>query len=74
MKERTTCGRSDAKANGIKFGRKPILPRTISKRPASASKLARRARIMVKNLLGSRDPPRIVNFDADSGRSADLKV
>jgi DNA invertase Pin-like site-specific DNA recombinase len=41
--ERTARGRADAKANGVKFGRKPILTRTNSKRPASASKRAKRS-------------------------------
>jgi hypothetical protein len=36
--ERTARGRADARAKGVKFGRKPIRPRTNSKRPASASK------------------------------------
>ena len=33
--ERTARGRADAKANGVKFGRKPTSLRTSSKRPAS---------------------------------------
>ena len=41
--ERTAHGRDDAKANGVKFGRKPILTHTSKKRPASASKRARRS-------------------------------
>jgi DNA invertase Pin-like site-specific DNA recombinase len=36
--ERTAHGWDDAKANGVKFGRKPILTHTSKKRPASASK------------------------------------
>ena len=31
--ERTARGRADAKANGVKFGRKPVLPHTSRKRP-----------------------------------------
>jgi DNA invertase Pin-like site-specific DNA recombinase len=34
--ERTARGRADAKAKGIKFGRKPTLTRTSSSRPANA--------------------------------------
>jgi DNA invertase Pin-like site-specific DNA recombinase len=41
--ERTARGRADAEANGVKFGRKPISPRTSSKRPLSFSKRARRS-------------------------------
>jgi DNA invertase Pin-like site-specific DNA recombinase len=41
--ERTARGRADAKAKGVKFGRKPIsYPRTSRKRPARVSKRARR--------------------------------
>jgi DNA invertase Pin-like site-specific DNA recombinase len=43
--ERTARGRADAKAKGVKFGRKPTLtsPRTSRKRPASASLTVRRS-------------------------------
>jgi Resolvase, N terminal domain len=41
--ERTARGRADAKANGVKFGRKPILTRTSRKRPVLASTQARRS-------------------------------
>jgi DNA invertase Pin-like site-specific DNA recombinase len=40
--ERTARGRADAKANGVKFGRKPILTPHQQQEARSASKLARR--------------------------------
>jgi DNA invertase Pin-like site-specific DNA recombinase len=43
--ERTARGRADAKANGVKFGRKPILTRTSRRRPKSASKRVRRSAV-----------------------------
>jgi hypothetical protein len=39
--ERTACGRADAKANGVKFGRKPSSPRISRTGPASALTPAR---------------------------------
>ena len=41
--ERTARGRADAKANGVKFGRKPILTPHQQQEAASASKRARRS-------------------------------
>jgi DNA invertase Pin-like site-specific DNA recombinase len=41
--ERMAQGQADAKAKGVKFGRKPILSRISEMRPASASKPAKRS-------------------------------
>ena len=41
--ERTACGRSEAKAKGVRFGRKPILTPHQQQEARSASKLASRS-------------------------------
>jgi DNA invertase Pin-like site-specific DNA recombinase len=47
--ERTVRGRADAKASGVKFGRKPTSPCTSRKKPASASQTVKTQRSIARS-------------------------